>query len=260
MKKVKFEVIGMTCSSCSSHVDRAVSKVHGVKKVNVNLLSNSMIVEYDENILNEKDIIKSVVDAGYDASISSDNKGQEKVIDKTEDNIKSMKKRLIVSICFLIPLMYIAMYHMFYDLLGIPIPQIITSIFHGEKNAICFSFTQFLLLLPIIYVNRNYFIIGFKKLFRGSPNMDSLIALGSGAAIVYGIFAIYMIGTGLGNSNITLVQKYMSDIYFESAGTILTLITLGKYLETKSKGKTNEAINKLINLAPKTAIVIIDEK
>lgn len=260
MKKVKFEVIGMTCSSCSSHVDRAVSKVHGVKKVNVNLISNSMIVEYDEKIVNEKDIIKSVVDVGYDASISSDNKRQEKVIDKTEDNIKLMKKRLIVSICFLIPLMYIAMYHMFYDLLGIPIPKIITSIFHGEKNAICFSFTQFLLLLPIIYVNRNYFIIGFKKLFRGSPNMDSLIALGSGAAIVYGIFAIYMIGTGLGNSNITLVQKYMSDIYFESAGTILTLITLGKYLETKSKGKTNEAINKLINLAPKTAIVIRDEK
>ena len=259
MKKVKFEVLGMTCSSCSSHVDRAVSKIHGVKKVNVNLLSNNMIVEYDENITNENDIIKSVVDAGYDARVFSDNKKVEKE-DRIEENIKSMKKRLIVSICFLIPLMYIAMYHMFYEWFGIPIPQIITSIFHGEINAINFSFTQFLLLLPIIYVNRNYFIIGFKKLFKGSPNMDSLIALGSGAAILYGIFAIYMIGMGLGNSNMALVKNYMRDIYLESAGTILTLITLGKYLETKSKGKTNEAIKKLINLAPKTVTVIRDEK
>lgn len=259
MKKVKFEVLGMTCSSCSSHVDRAVSKIHGVKKVNVNLLSNNMIVEYDENITNENDIIKSVVDAGYDARVFSDNKKVEKE-DRIEENIKSMKKRLIVSICFLIPLMYIAMYHMFYEWFGIPIPQIITSIFHGEINAINFSFTQFLLLLPIIYVNRNYFIIGFKKLFKGSPNMDSLIALGSGAAILYGIFAIYMIGMGLGNSNMALVKNYMGDIYLESAGTILTLITLGKYLETKSKGKTNEAIKKLINLAPKTVTVIRNEK
>lgn len=263
MKKVKFNVLGMTCSSCSSHVEKAVSKVLGVKKVEVNLLASSMLVEYDDKITNNETIIKSVVNAGYNASVYNENK-QEKSIDvnedKINDNINSMKKRLIVSLCFLIPLMFIAMYHMFFDLLNIPIPDILMTIFHGVNNAITFSFTQFLLLLPIIYVNRNYFIIGFKKLFRGTPNMDSLIALGSSAAIIYGIYAIYMIGIGLGSGNTLLVQNYIKDIYFESAGTILTLITLGKYLETKSKGKTNEAIKKLINLTPKTAILVRGDK
>lgn len=263
MKKEKFNVLGMTCSSCSSHVDRAVSKVLGVKKVEVNLLASSMLVEYDDKITNNETIIKSVVNAGYNASVYNENK-QEKSIDvnedKINDNIKSMKKRFVVSVCFLIPLMFIAMYHMFFDLLNIPIPDILMTIFHGVNNAITFSFTQFLLLLPIIYVNRNYFIIGFKKLFRGTPNMDSLIALGSSAAIIYGIYAIYMIGIGLGSGNTLLVQNYIKDIYFESAGTILTLITLGKYLETKSKGKTNEAIKKLINLTPKTAILVRGDK
>lgn len=263
MKKEKFNVLGMTCSSCSSHVEKAVSKVLGVKKVEVNLLASSMLVEYDDKITNNETIIKSVVNAGYNASVYNENK-QEKSIDvnedKINDNIKSMKKRFVVSVCFLIPLMFIAMYHMFFDLLNIPIPDILMTIFHGVNNAITFSFTQFLLLLPIIYVNRNYFIIGFKKLFRGTPNMDSLIALGSSAAIIYGIYAIYMIGIGLGSGNTLLVQNYIKDIYFESAGTILTLITLGKYLETKSKGKTNEAIKKLINLTPKTAILVRGDK
>lgn len=263
MKKEKFNVLGMTCSSCSSHVEKAVSKVLGVKKVEVNLLASVMTVEYDEKVTDNDTIIKSVVNAGYNASVYNENK-QEKSIDvnedKINDNIKSMKKRFVVSVCFLIPLMFIAMYHMFFDLLNIPIPDILMTTFHGVNNAITFSFTQFLLLLPIIYVNRNYFIIGFKKLFRGTPNMDSLIALGSSAAIIYGIYAIYMIGIGLGSGNTLLVQNYIKDIYFESAGTILTLITLGKYLETKSKGKTNEAIKKLINLTPKTAILVRGDK
>lgn len=263
MQKVKFDIQGMTCSSCSAHVERAVSKLEGIKNINVNLLSNNMIVEYDENKLNNEKIIKAVIDAGYGASIPKENKKTQGAKEKTVENqdiIKSMKKRLIISICFLIPLMYIAMYHMLYEWFGLPFPQIIKNLFHGNENAITFGFTQFLLVLPIVYVNRNYFIVGFKRLFRKSPNMDSLIAIGSGAAIIYGIFAIYMIGYGLGHNQIDIVEKYSMDIYFESAGTILTLITVGKYLETKSKGKTSDAISKLINLAPKTAIVLRDGK
>lgn len=205
-------------------------------------------------------IIKAVTDAGYYANIVEDmankNKEQDQKKDSIDTTIQDMKKRLIISILFLIPLMYIAMYHMFEQWLGIPIPTIINTLFHGSQNAINFGFTQFLLLLPIIYVNRNYFLVGFKRLWKRTPNMDSLIAIGSSAAIVYGIFAIYMIGLGLGHHQIDLVEKYKMDLYFESAGMILTLITLGKYLETKSKGKTSQAISKLINLAPKTATVI----
>ncbi len=265
MKKSKFDIQGMTCSSCSSHVEKAVSKLQGIKNVNVNLLSNNMQVEYDENILNQNEIIKAVIDAGYGATLQEDeNKGKKinkkEKTDKTKDNIKSMKKRLIISICFLIPLMYIAMHHMLYEWFNLPVPQIIKNLFHGNENAITFAFTQFLLLIPILYVNRNYFIVGFKRLCKGTPNMDSLIAIGSTAATVYGIFAIYMIGYGLGHNQIELVKRYSMDIYFESAGTILTLITVGKYLETKSKGKTSDAIGKLINLAPKTAIVMREEK
>ena len=263
MKKIKFDIQGMTCSSCSSHVEKAVTKLDGVQNVNVNLLSNNMIVDYDENILDDEKIIQAVVNAGYGASVSEKSNGtrkKEEKTDKTKEDIKSMKKRLIISICFLIPLMYIAMHHMLYEWFGLPVPQIVKTLFHGNENGVSFGFTQFLLLLPIIYVNRNYFIVGFKRLLRGTPNMDSLIAIGSTAATVYGIFAIYMIGYGLGHNQIELVERYSMDIYFESAGTILTLITVGKYLETKSKGKTSDAISKLINLAPKTATVIREEK
>lgn len=263
MKKVKFDIQGMTCSSCSSHVEKTVKKLEGARTVNVNLLSNNMTVEYDENVLDNDKIIRAVIDAGYDASLSEkprETRGEEEKTDKTKNNIKSMKKRLIISICFWIVLMYIAMHHMLFEWFGLPVPQIVKTLFHGNENAVTFGFTQFLLLLPIVYVNRNYFIVGFKRLFKRTPNMDSLIAIGSSAAIIYGIFAIYMIGYGLGHRNIDLVEKYSMDIYFESAGTILTLITLGKYLETKSKGKTSDAISKLINLAPKTATVIREEK
>ena len=258
MTKTKFDIQGMTCSSCSSHVERAVKKLEGIKSVNVNLLSNNMVVDYDENTLNDSKIIQAVIDAGYGVStyVEKEKNKTKKQEDKKEDNIKSMKNRLVISICFLVPLMYIAMNHMLYEWFELPI----LKFFHGNENALAFGFTQFLLLLPIVYVNRNYFIIGFKRLFKRSPNMDTLIALGSSAAIIYGIFAIYMIGYGLGHNQIELVERYRADIYFESAGTILTLITVGKYLETKSKGKTSDAINKLINLAPKVSTVIREEK
>lgn len=259
MQKAKFNIQGMTCSSCQAHVQKAVEKLEGVQNVNVNLLSNNMMLEYDETMQNHDNIIKAVIDAGYGASIADiENKKQPQNGKKVDyqDTIKSMKKRLIISLIFWIPLMYIAMYHMFYEWFGLPIPSIITNLFHGTENAIAFGFTQFLLLLPIMYVNRNYFIVGFKTLWKKAPNMDSLIAIGSTAALVYGIYAIFMIGYGLGHHQIQLVERFSKDLYFESAGTILTLITVGKYLETKSKAKTSDAISKLINLAPKTATVL----
>ena len=223
-----------------------------------------MVVEYDDKITNTDKIINSVIDIGYGATLheSKENGKSKKEIKNSSvyNDMKSMKHRLIISLIFWIPLMYVAMYHMFKDWFGIPIPSFIMNMFHGTENSLVFAFTQFLLLLPILYVNRNYFISGFKKLFKGMPNMDSLIAIGSSAATIYGIVAIYMIGYGLGHNNIEIVQNYASNLYFESAGTILTLITVGKYLETKSKGKTSDAISKLINLAPKTAVVVRDGK
>lgn len=262
MKKAKFNIQGMTCSSCQAHVNKAVEKLDGVKSVSVNLLSNNMIVEYDEKKVDDNKIIASVIDAGYGATTISENEKNQKS-NKTinnEDIIKSMKKRLIISIIFWIPLMFVAMHHMIFELLNIQVPEIIRNLFDGPENSISFALTQILLLLPIMYVNRSYFISGFKKLLKRSPNMDSLVAIGSSAAIIYGIYAIYCIGYGLGHGNIDLVNRYRMDLYFESAGTILTLITVGKYLETKSKGKTGDAISKLINLAPKTAILLKDNK
>lgn len=259
MKKVKFDIQGMTCSSCQAHVEKAINKLNGVKNVNVNLLSNNMMVEYDEAVLDDNKIIKAVMDAGYGAGLAkTENKNpilkEEKVDNK--DSIKSMKMRLIVSLIFWIPLMYVAMHSMFFEWFGLPIPPIVKTVLDGTENAISFGFVQFLLLLPIVYVNRNYFIVGFKRLAKRTPNMDSLIAIGSSAAIVYGIYAIFMIGYGFGHNEMALVEKFCMDLYFESAGTILTLITVGKYLEAKSKGKTGDAIRKLMNLAPKTGIVL----
>ena len=263
MQKVKFDIQGMTCSSCSAHVDRAVNKLEGVKTVNVNLLSNNMMVEFDEKMTNIDKIIKAVVDAGYGATVSDERKKETSKKEKklnNEDVIKSMKKRLIISICFLVPLMYIAMYHMLNEWFGIPIPSIVNSLFHGTENAITFGFTQFLLLLPIVYVNRNYFIVGFKRLLKESPNMDSLIAIGSSAAIVYGIFAIYMIGYGYQNNNLDIVNDYRHNLYFESASMILTLVSLGKYLEGLSKKKTTKAISELMSLVPEEATVLRNDK
>ncbi len=263
MEKEKFNIYGMTCSSCALHVENAVKKLKGVKTVNVNLLSNSMIVEYDSNILNNSEIIESVKKAGYDASIFKSKKGsinEDKKINKVNSDIQNMKKRLIVSIIFLIPLMYISMHHMLYEYIGLPIPKIISIIFDGYENSVIFAFAQFLLLLPIIFININYYIIGFKRLFKIKPNMDSLIAIGSSAATLYGILAIFILGYGLGHGNTYLVERYSMDIYFESAGTILTLITLGKYLELKSKARTTSAIEKLINLVPKNVTIIRDDK
>lgn len=250
----KFSVTGMTCSACSASVEKAVKKLEGINSVSVNLLTNSMVVHYNEEAIDENNIIEAVTSAGYGASVFSKNKNEIKVSDKmrVEDEIKEMKKRLIISFAFLIPLMYISMGHM----MGLPLPSFLS----GLENAISYGMTQFLLALVIVYVNRKYYQVGFKTLFKGSPNMDTLIAIGSSAAMVYGIFAIYRMGYGLGIQDFELVEKYHMDLYFESAAMILALITLGKYLEKKSKGKTSEAITKLMDLAPKTATILRNNK
>ncbi len=252
MTHEKFDITGMTCSACSAHVEKSVKKLSGIASVNVNLLANNMTVDYDQSQLNQGQIIQAVLDAGYGASIHQQQKqtvvqNQPKT---AEQEAAQTKKRLILSFTFLIPLFYISMGHM----LNWPLPDI----FHGTENALIFAFTQFLLVLPVIYLNQKYFIVGFKTLAKGAPNMDTLIAIGSSAAVLYGIFAIYQIGYGLGHNDLTLVTQYAMDLYFESAATILTLITVGKYLESKSKGRTSEAITKLMDLAPKTATVLRD--
>ena len=265
VKQERYEVTGMTCSACSSRVEKCVSKIDGVENVSVNLLTNSMQVSYDENKVNEDIIVSEVEKAGYGAALANAGNekrtGKGKKINKAEQEIHEMKIRLIWSVIFLIPMMYISMHHMFYEWFGIPVPGFIKAAFHGDENALAFSFSQFLLLLPIMYLNRKYFIVGFKNLFvHRSPNMDSLIALGASASVIYGVFAIFRIGYGLGHQDMALVSRYSMDIYFESAGMILTLITVGKYLESRSKGKTSEAIEKLMDLAPKQAKVLRDGK
>ncbi len=249
--KQTFNVSGMTCSACSAHVEKAVCRLEGVAEVNVSLLTNSMQVTYDEDAASSEAIIAAVKNSGYGASLPQA-AGTAAPAVRQEDvmagELAQMKHRMVWSFAFLIPLFYISMGHM----MGAPLPGFLT----GMDNALAFAFTQLLLTLPIMYLNDKYYKVGFKTLFRGAPNMDSLIAVGSMAAVAYGVFAIYQIGFGLGHGDGELVAKYHMDLYFESAGMILTLITLGKFLETRSKGKTSQAITRLMDLAPKTARVL----
>ncbi|MEF2954762.1 MAG: heavy metal translocating P-type ATPase [Blautia sp.] len=262
--KEKFDVTGMTCSACSSRVEKCVSKLEGVEEVTVNLLTNSMQVKYDENVLEEQGIIDAVVHAGYGASPARESSGfaggskgapagqaqrqqGENGKNPVQEHLEYMKKRTFWSFVFLIPLMYVSMGHM----IGAPLPGFL----HGMVNAVAFAMTQFLLCLPVLYINRGYFTKGFSTLLHGAPNMDTLIAVGSAASLVYGIFAIYRMGYGLGVQDMELVERYLHDLYFESAVMILALINIGKYLEARSKGKTSQAIEKLMDMAPKTAFV-----
>ena len=237
MKK-KFNIEGMTCAACQIHVETAVNKIQGVNECKVNLLTKSMEVDFDSE-KNEQEIIDAVKDAGY------------KVVNKINKKDKSLIK-LIISFSFLTILMYVAMSHM----LSLPLPNFLS----GHENAVWYVLVQFILALPVIIIYRNYFISGFKKLFKLKPNMDSLIALGATASIIYGIVALFLIIYGLNNNDIDLVKKYHENLYFESSSMILTLVSLGKYLEEKSKNKTTEALTKLMNLAPKTAVVEINNE
>lgn len=249
--KQKFDVTGMTCSACSAHVEKSVCKLEGIAAVNVNLLQNSMTVEYDEAVLKTDDIIHAVESGGYGAfpqGAKQADAASEAPRNVAAEEMHSMKKRLIASFCFLIPLFYISMGHM----MGAPLPAVLL----GNENIMSFALTQLLLTTPVLIINKKYFTVGFKALWNRAPNMDSLIALGSSASYLYSIFAIYAMGWHLGRGNIMQAHHYSMELYFESAAMILTLITVGKYMETRSKGKTSEAISKLMDLAPKMATVL----
>ena len=321
MKKMHFDIQGMSCASCQAHVTKAVEKLEGTKNVNVNLLTNDMTVDIDENKIDGKKIIQAIENAGYGASISSDSISSDSISsdsissdsissdsisnknipnnniasnndsgDNTSSDseitvaereasslinthsstastksfpmrnrvqesndlaIKNMKSRLIISLIFWIPLMIIAMHKM----LHISMPA-----FDGIKNSLIFALVQFMLTVPIMIANKNLLKNGFKSLLKFAPNMDALVAIGSTASFIYGCISIFKMAYGFGYNDLNLVNKSMSNLYFDSAGTILTLITVGKFFEAKSKGKTGDAITKLINLAPKTSIVIREGK
>ena len=254
MVKIKFNIQGMTCAACSAHITNAVGKIKGVSSVNVQLLTNLMYVDIDNEITNVSEISEVVKKAGFTATEvvkeSSSSDLQQDMKSKLSVGAHDIRVRLIVSFAFLIPLMYIAMGGM----IGLPLPYF----FKGAEYAVIFAFTQFLLTLPVLIVNRKIFINGFKNLFRLRPNMDTLIAVGSGASVVYGIIAIFIMSYGMATDNVDLIHLYMHDLYFETSVMILALVTLGKFLENISKGKTTDAIEKLIGLAPKTALILID--
>lgn len=250
--KVKFSVEGMSCAACSASVERVSKRVEGVTNAEVNLLAKTLVVECEKDTpeLRQK-IITAVEKAGFTAA-PADQKAEEAAIikedkKKEKSEAENMKRRLIASVAILAVLMYLTMGHM----VGLPVPHI----FHGTENLVVFAFTQLLLTLPIVYLNRKFYIVGFKALWNRSPNMDSLVAVGSAAALVYGVFAIYMIGYGLGHGDPELAKTYGSNLYFESAAMILTLVSVGKFLEERSKNKTGAAVEHLMKLAPDTAIV-----
>ena len=237
----KFCVKGMSCASCVSHVEKAVAKLGNSENINVSLLNNTL--ELDTDILTDEEIMKAVKKAGYKINKIEDNS-----YNKTSN---SKKIKLIISVIFLILLLYVAMGSM----IGLPLPSFIS----GMDHILAFAFTQIILLIPIVVLNFNYFSSGYSKLFRGNPNMDTLVAVGATASILYGFFAITMIIIALNNNDMATVHKYHMDLYFESAGTILTLVSVGKYIEAKSKGKTSDSIKMLLDLSGKTAIRVDQE-
>lgn len=267
MAQDKFDVGGMTCAACQAHVDRAVSKLDGVQSVAVNLLAGSMMVDYDPAQVSPDDICTAVDRAGYSASpVSTGTEAapngsaqarsgaahMESPTKKLEATASAMRTRLIISIIFLIPLFYIGMGHM----LGWPLP----SVFTDHTHSMTLVLTELVLLIPIVYVNDAYFINGFKSLVHGVPTMDALIAVGATASIAWSLYAMFIMADQLAAGQVhEAMMTGMDNLYFESAGTILSLVTVGKYLETRSKSKTGGAIEALIDLAPKTATVVADD-
>ena len=244
--KLKFNVTGMTCAACSARVEKVTNAVPGVEKAEVNLLAGTMQVEAaSEDVVPA--IVKAVQDAGYNAALPGEKKTDKAEAAPAEAALKEMKKRIIGSAICLVVLMYFTMGHM----IGLPAPYW----YHGVKNALVAALLQFFLTLPVVYLNRVYYSRGLKALWHRAPNMDSLIAVGSLAALGYGVAALFRMAYGMGHEDWELVQSYSENLYFESAAMILTLITLGKFLETRAKGKTGDAIRSLMDLSPKTASV-----
>ena len=253
MTKKKFSVTGMSCAACSAAVEKAVGRLDGVESAQVNLLAKSMVCVYDESKTGADAVIAAVEKAGFGAAELAERErtaAPKKEKAAAGDGFTAIRTRLWVSIVFLVLLMYVSMGHM----LGLPLPGFL----HGTQNALPFAFLQFLLTLPVLYVNRKFYFGGFRALAHRAPNMDSLVAVGSAAAMLYGVIAIFMIGAALGRGDWDTVERYRTNLYFESAAMILTLVTVGKFLEERSKGKTGAAIAKLLDLSPKTATVLRD--
>ena len=266
MRKEIFNVTGMTCSACAARVERAVKKIEGTADVSVNLLTNTMTLAYDEATANPAAIIAAVEDAGYGASVKGAASAQaapqaggssEAGADTAEKEIRAMRSRLTVSILFLLPTMYIAMSHMLAGW-GLPYAAGFKEVFWGAENALTFALAQFVLILPIMYVNRAYYVNGFRNLLHGAPNMDTLVGIGSMASALFGVFAMFRMSWGLGHGDLALAAEYSTNLYFESAGMIVTLITVGKYLEARAKGQTTGALKALMQLAPAEATVLRD--
>ena len=247
--KIRFRVGGMTCAACSARVEKVASAVEGVRQVEVNLLKGTLTVEAEsENVSAE--VIRVVQKAGYQAALENGETAAKRVDTSQTDALKEMKLRLVLSTAFLLILMYFTMGHM----LSLPMP----SWYHGTQNAVVAALLQLVLTLPVVYLNRNYYIRGFRALCHRSPNMDSLIAVGSSAALLYGLGALFRMAYAMGHDQWQTVAHYSQNLYFESAAMILTLITFGKFLETRAKGQTGDAIRKLMDLNPKTAVVLRD--
>jgi copper-exporting ATPase len=251
MKKETYNITGMSCASCSAAVTRAVEKLEGAKDVNVNLMQNKMTLELSDGLTDEM-VIKAVEDAGYGASVKKDIKSEssKKQTDTADDYAKELKLRAIVSFIFMVPLMYFGMGGMF----NVPFPKA----FMGDGGKLLLALTELLLVIPIIFTGRKFFISGFKHLFKRNPNMDTLIAIGSGTSFLYSIYSLYMIAYFISIGDVKSSMPFGMNLYFDTAGTILTLITLGKYLEARSKKKTTEAISKLVNLIPDKAVILRD--
>ena len=277
MKKEKFIISGMTCSACSARVQKAVDGLPGCQNAVVNLLTGSMQIEYDEGLLNAREIVAAVEKAGYGAAPADAGAGHGRgnggsggaaaepgmgndtgnsLVDALGREAAGLKRRLAWSVVFLVPLMYIAMHHMLAEWFGIVPWDGFKAVFHGRENAVTSAFAQLLLTLPILLLNRRYFVNGFRNLFRGSPNMDSLVGIGAAASAVFGVFAIFRMSWGMGHGDWQLVEAYSESLYFESSGMIVTLITVGKYLEARAKSSTGEALQRLMGLVPRTAVVM----
>ena len=270
MRKERFNITGMTCSACSARVERTVAKMAGTADVSVNLLTNTMSLAYDENVTSPAAIIAAVEEAGYGASVKGASPAQTAQTaspaavqaENAEDDaagkaIRAMRTRLLISILFLVPTVAISMSHTF-AAWGIPYAPAFMDIFWGAENALTFALVQFLLILPIMYVNRAYYVNGFRNLLHGAPNMDSLVGIGSMASALFGAFAMLRMSYGLGHGDLALTAEYGTNLYFESAGMIVTLITVGKYLEARAKGQTTDALRALMKLAPQEATVLLD--
>ncbi|MCR5177180.1 MAG: heavy metal translocating P-type ATPase [Anaerovibrio sp.] len=254
MVKEKYDITGMTCSACSARVEKTVRNMAGVDEVAVNLLTNSMQVVYDGDTLSSREIISGIEGAGYGAALHGGNKVTA-VEDDAMQEMKTRRKKLLWSLGLLLIELYVAMHQMIYGALGIEAPELIRMCFDGPENALSFAFTQLLLVIPIILLNKNYYINGFKNIVSLAPNMDSLVGLGSASALFYGIVNIYFIGWYMGHGDFLSVSQYSTNLYFESAGMIVTLVSIGKYLEARAKHGTTAALRKLMDYAPKIVIV-----